>query len=69
MILSDKHENIIIVSHGDTLSIFNAMWLGLDVSMLNKCELFGMAGGISFLSETKDGKRIIKRLSDMSYLK
>lgn len=69
MILSDKHENIIIVSHGDTLSIFNAMWLGLDVSMLNKCDLFGMAGGISFLSETKDGKRIIKRLSDMSYLK
>ena len=31
-------ENIIIVSHGDTLSIFNAIWLGMDVDMLNKCD-------------------------------
>lgn len=44
-ILLDKHENIIIVSHGDTLSIFNAMWLGLDAEILNQCDLFGMAGG------------------------
>ncbi len=69
MILSDKHENIIIVSHGDTLSIFNAMWLGLDVSMLNKCDPFGMAGGVSFLNDTLDGKHVIRRLSDMSYMK
>jgi probable phosphoglycerate mutase len=68
-ILSDKHENIIIVSHGDTLSIFNAMWLGLDVELLNQCDLFGMAGGVSFLNENQDGKHIIRRLSDMSYLK
>jgi broad specificity phosphatase PhoE len=68
-ILSDKHENIIIVSHGDTLSIFNAMWLGLDVELLNQCDLFGMAGGVSFLNENKDGKHSIRRLSDMSYLK
>jgi len=67
-ILSDNHENIIIVSHGDTLSIFNAMWLGLDVELLNQCDLFGMAGGVSFLNENQDGKHIIRRLSDMSYL-
>lgn len=68
-ILTDKHENIIIVSHGDTLSVFNAMWLGLDVEVLNQCDLFGMAGGVSFMNENQDGKHIIRRLSDMSYLK
>jgi broad specificity phosphatase PhoE len=68
-ILSDKNENIIIVSHGDTLSIFNAMWLCLDVEVLNQCDIFGMAGGVSFLYENQDGKHVIKRLSDMSYLK
>lgn len=68
-LLSDKHENIIIVSHGDTLSIFNAMWLGLNVELLNQCDLFGMAGGVSFLNENHEGKHIIRRLSDMSYLK
>ncbi|GFP76589.1 histidine phosphatase family protein [Clostridium fungisolvens] len=67
-ILTDNHENIIIVSHGDTLSVFNAMWLGLDIEMLNKCDLFGMAGGVSFMNENQDGKHIIRRLSDMSYL-
>lgn len=67
-ILEEKHENIIIVSHGDTLSIFNAMWLGLDVKMLNQVDLFGMAGGVSFMNENQDGKHIIRRLSDMSYL-
>jgi broad specificity phosphatase PhoE len=30
-ILASDKENIIIVSHGDLLSVFNAMWLGLDV--------------------------------------
>ena len=68
-IMCDKAENIIIVSHGDTLSIFYAMWLGLDVELLNKCDLFGMAGGISFLHENSQGKHIIKRLSDMSYVR
>lgn len=68
-IMTDEHEDIIIVSHGDTLSIFNAIWLGLDIEMLNKCDLFGMAGGISFMNENQDEKHIIRRLSDMSYLK
>jgi len=36
--------------------------------MLNKCELFGLAGGVSFMNESADGKRFIKRMSDMSYI-
>lgn len=66
-IIESEDENIIIVSHGDTLSLFNAMWIGLEVEMLNLCDLFGMAAGVSFLYQNKEWKRIIKRLSDMSY--
>jgi len=68
-IIVGADENIIIVSHGDALSILNAIWLGLDVEMLNKCDLFGHPGGVSFMREDSDGKRLINRLSDMSYVK
>lgn len=68
-VLKSQDENIIIVSHGDTLSIFNAMWIGLEVEMLNHFDLYGLPAGVSFLYENEDGKRIIKRLSDMSYSK
>ncbi len=66
-IMQSEAENIIIVSHGDLLSIFNAMWLDMDVEMLGSCDLFGMAGGVSFMVENAEGKHIIKRLSDLSY--
>ncbi|MDF2821606.1 MAG: phosphoglycerate mutase [Clostridiales bacterium] len=69
VIIESKDENVIIVSHGDTLSLFNAMWIGLEVEMLNQCDLFGMSAGVSFLYQNNDGKRIIKRLSDMSFSK
>lgn len=68
-IMEGGNENIIIVSHGDTLSIFNALWLGLVPEMLNQCDLLGFAGGVSFLQEREDGKHMIRRLSDMSYIK
>ena len=68
-IIASGHENIIIVSHGDLLSVFNAMWLGMEVETLNKSELFGLSGGVTFMEETADGKRFIKRMSDMSYIK
>lgn len=68
-IVSSEDKNIIIVSHGDTLSIFNAMWLGLKPDDLNNCDLFGFAGGVSHFIEDDNGKHIIKRLSDMSYIK
>ena len=45
------------------------MWLGMDIEMLNKSEIFGLAGGVSFMQETDDGKRFIKLISDMSYIK
>lgn len=68
-IMENEEENIIIVSHGDLLSVFHAMFLGLDEEFMNQGELFGFAGGVSFLTVTDDGKRIIKRLSDLSFMK
>ena len=68
-VMAEEAENIIIVSHGDLLSVFNAMFLGLDVESLNACELFGFAGGVSQMMVRDDGKRVIKRISDMSYVR
>lgn len=67
-IMADNEENIIIVSHGETLSVFNAIWLGLKAEMLNQCKLRGKAGGVSFMQVDTDGKHVINRLSDMSYI-
>src|SRR5690606_15048507 len=67
-IITNEEENIIIVSHGDTLSLFNALWLGLDIELLNKIDLYGISGGVSFLYQDNRGKRIIKRLSDTSFM-
>lgn len=68
-IMENDEENIIIVSHGDLLSVFYAMWLGMDIEMLNRSELWGLSGGVSFLYENAEGKHFINRLSDMSYIK
>jgi probable phosphoglycerate mutase len=27
------------------------MWLGMDIEMLNRSEIFGLAGGVSFMHE------------------
>ncbi len=67
-ILSNDELNIIIVSHGDMLSVFNIMFLGLGVEALNSCEMHGAAGGVSYMFESDDGKRIIKKMGDMSYI-
>lgn len=68
-VMSGSDENILIVSHGDLLSVFNSMFLGLGVESLNSCEMFGFAGGVSQMIVRDDGKRMIKRISDMSFVK
>lgn len=68
-ILADESEHILIVSHGDTLSIFNALFLHLSPELLSEVDLFGMAGGVSFFQVNPDGKHILRRLSDLSYIR
>ena len=67
-IMENDEENIILVSHGDLLSIFNAMFLGLPVESLNTCELSGLAGGVSRMFVDDNGKRFIKRMGDLSFV-
>lgn len=67
-IMESNDENIIIVSHGDLLSAFNSMWLGLDIESMNSAEIFGLAGGVSLMFENNEGKRIVKKISDMQYI-
>ena len=67
-IMESEDENIIIVSHGDLLSVFNAMFLGFPVESLNEFELFGIAGGVSFMFENNEGKRFVKRMGDLSFI-
>lgn len=67
-IMESPVENIILVSHGDLLSVFNTMFLGLDVETLNSSEIFGLAGGVSRMFINDEGKRFIKKISDMSYM-
>ena len=67
-VMKSVNENIIIVSHGDLLSVFNTMFLGLNVESINTSEMFGLAGGVSYMFENNEGKRFIKKLSDMSYV-
>lgn len=67
-IMESPAENIILVSHGDLLSVFNTMFLGLDVETLNNAEIFGLAGGVSRMFINDKGKRFVKKISDMSYI-
>lgn len=67
--LAKTDDDIIIVSHDGTLSILYTLWLGIDIEMLNKCNLSGKTGGVSVLQEDDDGNRIIARLNDMSYMR
>lgn len=66
-LMSNPEEIILLVSHGDLLSVFNTMFMGLEAESLNTFEAFGLSGGVSRLVINGDGKRIIKKLSDMSY--
>ena len=68
-VMTEEAGNIVIVSHGDLLSVFNSMFLGLEAELLNTCEMSGFAGGVTQMIVRDDGKRIIKRISDMSFIR
>jgi hypothetical protein len=41
--------------------------MGLDIETLDRAEFAGLAGGVSFMSVSANGKRVIRRLNDQSY--
>lgn len=67
-IMKNGEEKIIIVSHGNMLSVFNSMFLGLEVESLNNGDIHGAAGGVSKMIVSDDGRHFVKRISDMSYI-
>lgn len=68
-VMENDAENIIIVSHGDLLSLWNLMYLGLDVESFYKVDIHGPAGGVSHMSVGDDGKHRVRNINDMSYIK
>ena len=66
-LMASDAEDIVVVSHGDLLSVFNAMFAGLEAEALNRFEMFGFAGGVSRLIVKDDGTRAIRQLSDLSF--
>ncbi len=67
-VMASDAETIIIVSHGDLLSLWNAMYLGLPVESFYKVDIHGPAGGVSHMIVGDDGKHRIRHINDMSYL-
>ena len=67
-VIKSKEENIIIVSHGDLLSIWNAMYIGLPVESFYEVDIHGPAGGVSHMIIGDDGKHRVRHINDMSYI-
>jgi len=68
-VMTGDEENIIIVSHGDLLSIWNAMFIGLPVESYDQVDIHGPAGGVSHMTVGDDGKHRVRHINDMSYIK
>ncbi|QVK18576.1 histidine phosphatase family protein [Mycoplasmatota bacterium] len=65
---NSPEENIIIVSHGGTLSMLFTMWIYGDISGTKDIAFQGISGGVSFLKKNDQGMKIIQKLNDLSYL-
>ena len=68
-VMASDDENIIIVSHGDLLSVFNTMFLGLSIETINTSEMFGLAGGVSYMFENNERKRLFSSYRKSIYHK
>lgn len=67
-VMASDEENIIIVSHGDLLSMWNAMFLGLPVESYYQVDIHGPAGGVSHMLVDDDGKHRVRHINDMSFI-
>ena len=67
-VINSEEENIIIVSHGDLLSIWNAMYIGLPLESFYDVDIHGPAGGVSHMIIGEDRKHRVRHINDMSYI-
>ena len=66
--MAGNAENTVIVSHGDLLSTWNAMFIGLPVESYYEVDIHGPAGGVSHMLIGDDGKHRVRHINDMSYM-
>ncbi|MDF2587226.1 MAG: phosphoglycerate mutase family protein [Anaerocolumna sp.] len=67
-IINSDHNKIILVSHGITMHLFFAMWIGIEFDDLTKFGCWAMSGGVSKLNIGANGKREIQVLNNMLYM-
>jgi probable phosphoglycerate mutase len=65
MIASDEAENIIIVSHGMTMSVWQFAWLGFGI---RDFVYVGHPGGVCYMQVNDKGQRLINRWNDTFYM-
>jgi len=64
-IASDEADNIIIASHGMTMSVWQFAWLGLGI---RDFVYVGHPGGVSYMQVNEKGQRLINRWNDTFYM-
>jgi probable phosphoglycerate mutase len=70
LLLRDE-DSAVVVSHCDTLAVFNALCLGLDFDTIDcsyiREHLQGKAGGVTILHREENGLFEMERPNDLSY--
>lgn len=66
-LINSENENIIIVSHGITLTLFFSMWIGLKFDQLLDFGMWGISGGVSKLLLNDNGRREIQYHNNLSF--
>lgn len=67
-IYSSENTNLLIVTHGITLSNIVAWWLKFTPDMLNDAFFAALPGSISILSKSKKGQNALMLFNDTSHL-
>ena len=67
-IYSNENENLLIVTHGITLSNIVAWWLKLTPYMLNDAFFSALPGSISILSKSRQGQNALMLFNDTTHL-
>ncbi len=65
---STEDSNLMIVTHGGTLSKIIAWWLKFTPEMINEACFLGTAGGITILNKSRYGQNALTLFNDTSHL-
>ena len=63
-----EQKNLIIVTHGGTLSFIVAWWMNFEIHMHSKCYFSASPASISLLLENNEKRHILRKLNDTAHL-